>query len=394
MIAVALPQGEPMDLTIIVPTFNESPNIDELVRRITPAVAGTTAEIIFVDDSTDETPVVIAEVAARAEITVRLIHRDDPQGGLSGAVLEGIAAAQADWCLVMDGDLQHPPEVIPTLVARAARGDADVVVASRYVGDGTADGLANGVRTLVSRASTLVTKAMFPIRLRDCTDPMTGFFLVHRPSVVPDELQPRGFKILLELLARRPFRVAEVPFEFASRFGGESKASFRQGLRFIMQLAMLRFGRLSGFALVGGLGAIANIAIVFLLTRLGMPFLGASIIAAEATIIGNFVLLERFVFSDLREESGSVWKRLWKSFAFNNVESAIRIPIATAAVGAHIMTGTIATAVTLAIAFILRFTFHSLVVYAPQRTATVSAMAAARSNAEHGAAAEPERIAS
>ncbi|RUQ98995.1 glycosyltransferase [Labedella endophytica] len=364
-----------MDLTIIVPTFNESPNIDELVRRITPVVAGTSAEIVFVDDSTDETPSVIAEVAARAEIPVRLIHRDDPQGGLSGAVLEGIAAARAGWCLVMDGDLQHPPEVIPTLVARAARGDADVVVASRYVGDGKADGLANGLRTLVSRASTLVTKAMFPIRLRDCTDPMTGFFLVHRPSVVPDELQPRGFKILLELLARRPFRVAEVPFEFAPRFGGESKASVQQGLRFLMQLAMLRFGKLSGFALVGGIGTIANIAIVALLTAFGTPFVVASIIAAEATILGNFVLLERFVFSDLRQDAGSVWSRLWKSFTFNNVESAIRIPLATAAVSAHLMTGTIATAVTLAIAFIVRFTFHSLVVYAPRRTAKVSSIA-------------------
>lgn len=387
-----------MDLTIIIPTFNEAPNVAELVRRIQLSVAGTDAEIVFVDDSNDETPRVIEEVAAVATMPVRLLHRDEPKGGLSGAVLEGMAIAQSDWCLVMDGDLQHPPEVIPALLARARRGGADVVVASRYVGDGKADGLANGLRTLVSRASTLVTKAMFPIRLRDCTDPMTGFFLVHRPSVVPDELQPRGFKILLELLARRSFRVAEIPFEFASRFGGESKASFQQGLRFIMQLAMLRFGRLSGFALVGGLGTVANIAIVALLTSLGMPFLGASIIAAEATIIGNFVLLERFVFSDMRQDAGSVWKRLWKSFAFNNIESAIRIPIATAAVSAHFMTGTIATAVTLAIAFVVRFTFHSLVVYAPQRTAKVSAISsAAREQVAEDVApveATPERIAS
>ncbi|RWZ49872.1 glycosyltransferase family 2 protein [Labedella phragmitis] len=380
-----------MDLTIIIPTFNEAPNVAELVRRIQLSVAGTDAEIVFVDDSTDETPAVIAEVAALATMPVRLLHRDDPQGGLSGAVLEGMAIARSDWCLVMDGDLQHPPEVIPTLVARARRGDVDVVVASRYVGDGTAHGLANGLRTLVSRASTLVTKAMFPIRLRDCTDPMTGFFLVHRPSVVPDELQPRGFKILLELLARRPFRVAEIPFDFAERFGGESKASLVQGFRFLMQLAMLRFGRLSGFALVGGLGAVANIAIVALLTSLGMSYLAASIIGAEVTIIGNFILLERFVFSDLREESGSTWKRLWKSFAFNNIESAIRIPIATAAVSAGIMHATVATTVTLAIAFIVRFTFHSLVVYAPQRKARVSSIATEQSAA---GAVEPERLAS
>jgi dolichol-phosphate mannosyltransferase len=380
-----------MDLTIIIPTFNEAPNVAELVRRIQLAVAELDAEIVFVDDSTDETPQVIADVAALATMPVRLLHRDDPQGGLSGAVLEGMAIAESDWCLVMDGDLQHPPEVIPTLVARAARGDVDVVVASRYVGDGTAHGLANGLRTLVSRASTLVTKAMFPIRLRDTTDPMTGFFLVHRPSVVPDELQPRGFKILLELLARRPFRVAEIPFDFAERFGGESKASLVQGFRFLMQLAMLRFGRLSGFALVGGLGAVANIAIVAILTSFGMSYLAASIIGAEVTIIGNFILLERFVFSDLREEAGSMWSRLWKSFTFNNIESAIRIPIATAAVSAGIMHGTVATTVTLAIAFIVRFTFHSLVVYAPQRKARVSSIAAEQGEA---VSVEAERLAS
>ncbi|PSL36620.1 dolichol-phosphate mannosyltransferase [Labedella gwakjiensis] len=386
-----------MDLTIIIPTFNEAPNVAELVRRIQLAVAGTDAEIVFVDDSNDDTPRVIEEVAAAASMPVRLLHRDDPQGGLSGAVLEGMAIAQSDWCLVMDGDLQHPPEVIPSLVARARRGGVDVVVASRYVGDGTAHGLANGIRTLVSRASTLVTKAMFPIRLQDCTDPMTGFFLVHRPSVVPDELQPRGFKILLELLARRPFRVAEVPFDFAQRFGGESKASLVQGFRFLMQLAMLRFGRMSGFALVGGLGAVANIAIVALLSSFGMSYLVASVIAAEVTILGNFALLERFVFSDLRQESGSMWKRLWKSFAFNNIESAIRIPIATAAVSAGIMHGTVATTVTLAIAFVVRFTFHSLVVYAPQRKARVSAIAkpdTAATVTVPATVAEPERLAS
>lgn len=364
-----------MDLTIIVPTFNEAPNVDELVRRIQDAVAGTEAEIIFVDDSTDETPDVIAEVSARATMPVRLLHRENPQAGLSGAVLEGMAIAQADWCLVMDGDLQHPPEVIPTLVARARRGDADVVVASRYVGTGKADGLANGVRTLVSRASTLVTKAMFPIRLHDCTDPMTGFFLVHRPVVAPEELRPRGFKILLELLARKPLRVAEIPFEFAPRFGGESKASLAQGFRFITQLAMLRFGRLSGFAAVGAFGAVANILIVAFLTSMGMPYLGAAVIAAEVTIIGNFLLLERLVFSDLRDEAGSVWRRFATSFTFNNIESAIRIPIAGLAVSAGLMSGTIATAITLAIAFIVRFTFHSLVVYAPRRSAKVSPIA-------------------
>src|SRR5690348_9993108 len=230
-----------MQLTIIVPTFNEAPNISELVRRTGSAVAGLDAEIVFVDDSTDSTPDVIAAVAASAPLPVRLIHRDTRTGGLGGAVVEGMRAAAADLCLVMDGDLQHPPEKIPEMLARFEDGDVDVVAASRYIGDGTAHGLADRTRVAVSKGSTALTKAMFPIRLKDSTDPMTGFFLVDRRRIDLEGLRPRGFKILLEIMARRNLRIAEVPFDFADRHAGQSKASVRQGLHFVLQLTQLRF---------------------------------------------------------------------------------------------------------------------------------------------------------
>src|ERR1700761_788855 len=98
-----------MELTVIVPTFNEAPNVVPLVARISDAVEGIETEILFVDDSSDSTPEVIAAVARTSRIPVRLIRRDAPVGGLSGAVLEGLQAAASDWCVVMDGDLQHPP---------------------------------------------------------------------------------------------------------------------------------------------------------------------------------------------------------------------------------------------------------------------------------------------
>ena len=288
---------------------------------------GIDAEIIFVDDSTDATPDVIREVAASAALPVRLIHRDRRTGGLGGAVLEGFAAAEADACLVMDGDLQHPPEEIRDLCARFSRGDVDVVVASRYAGGGTARGLADRSRILVSKASTSLTRAMFPIRLKDVSDPMTGFFLIDRRTVDAATLKPRGFKILLEILARRNLRVAEVPFDFADRYAGESKASVRQGMHFLTQLTALRFGKMSLFAVIGGLGALANLAIVWALTQLGVDYIVAAIIAAEMTIIGNFLLQERFVFQDMRGEASGVWPRFAKSFSFNNAEPLIRIPI-------------------------------------------------------------------
>ena len=247
-----------MQLSIIVPTYNEAPNVAELVRRVATETQGIDAEIIFVDDSTDATPDVIREVAASAAVPVRLIHRDHAVGGLGGAVLEGFAAAAADACLVMDGDLQHPPEEIPDLYARFARGDVDVVIASRYAGDGTSAGLADRTRVLVSKVSTAMTRAMFPIRLKDVTDPMTGFFLIDRRVVDAASLKPRGFKILLEILARKNLRIAEVPFDFADRHAGESKASMRQGMHFLTQLTALRFGKMSLFAVIGGLGAVGE----------------------------------------------------------------------------------------------------------------------------------------
>jgi dolichol-phosphate mannosyltransferase len=356
-----------VQLSIIVPTFNEAPNVAELVRRVTAAVGGIEAEVVFVDDSTDDTPDVIREVAASASLPVRLVHRSTRAGGLGSAVVEGFALAEADTCLVIDGDLQHPPELIPVLYERFTRGDADVVIASRYAGGGTATGLADRTRVLVSKAATALTRAMFPNRLRDVSDPMTGYFLVDRRAIEASTLRPRGFKILLEILARKSLRVAEVPFDFADRHAGESKASVRQGLHFVAQLTALRFGKMSLFAIIGGLGAIVNIAIVWALTEMGVGYVVAAVIAAETTIIGNFLLLERFVFHDMREAASRGWLRFAKSFTFNNAEALVRIPIMALLVESWHISVVVATALTLAVAFVVRFVFHSLVVYAPRK---------------------------
>lgn len=357
-----------MRLSVIVPTFNEAPNVAPLVTRISDALRGVDAEVIYVDDSTDDTPSAIRAVAASARIDVRLIHRARPIGGLGGAVMEGIAASSADLVLVMDGDLQHPPEVIPSMLERFDEGGVDVVVASRYSGEGTAHGLADRSRVMVSKASTALTRAMFPIRLRDVTDPMTGFFLIDRRAIDPDALRPRGFKILLEILARANLRAAEVPFDFADRHAGASKASLRQGVHFLVQLAALRFGKMSLFAVIGGLGAIANVLVVWLLTLWGVNYVVAAIVAAELTIVGNFLLIEHWVFKEMRADASGTWVRFAKSFAFNNAEAAIRIPIVALMVGTVHVSAVLATAVTLIVAFFARFVFHALVVYAPRRS--------------------------
>ncbi|NJI58381.1 glycosyltransferase [Microbacterium oxydans] len=354
-------------VTVIVPTFNERENVAELVARTAAALAGWDAEILFVDDSTDDTAVEIERVAVDASIPVRVIHRTENTNGLGGAVVVGLEAAASDVCVVMDGDLQHPPELLPVLLERHAAGDADVVAASRYVGGGDTSGLGTAVRFGVSRVATWLTRAMFPLRLARSTDPMTGFFLVDRRRLDLTALQPQGFKILLEILARNDLRIAEVPMEFAERRHGTSKASLRQGATFIAHLARLRFGKMSLFALIGVIGAAANLGIMWALTATGVPYVWAAIIGAEVTIIGNFLLQERFVFADMRTDARALGIRFASSFAFNNVEAALRIPVMALMVESWHISSVLATALSLIVAFFARFLFHSLVVYAPQR---------------------------
>jgi dolichol-phosphate mannosyltransferase len=235
-------------LAVLVPTRNEADNIEELLGRIAAAVTAIPTEIVFVDDSDDATPDVIRAVACRGgagACQVSLIHRQGGQrpGGLGGAVVDGLRAISAPWACVLDGDLQHPPEVIPTLLAKAERHGADLAVASRHCGQGRSDGL-GPVRALISTACGSAAKLLFPLRLRGLTDPMSGFFLVRPSAFDLDQLRPRGFKILLELLVRnRGLRTTEVGFAFADRNAGESKGSLREGLTYLGSLCELRLAR-------------------------------------------------------------------------------------------------------------------------------------------------------
>jgi dolichol-phosphate mannosyltransferase len=205
---------------------------------------------------------------------------------------------------------------------------------------------------------------------------MTGFFALRRSSVPTGNLRPRGFKILLEILARNALTVVEEPFVFGKRFAGESKADFKQGFRFLLQLTSLRFGRLSAFAMIGALGAVANLLIMAGLLSLGTWYLAAAVVAAVTTIVGNFVLQERFVFHDLRAEGRSVWQRFGQSFAFNGSETVLRTALLWLIVEVTFVPSLAAQAGLLALGFIARFAYHSRIVYRPRRTSRVSPLLA------------------
>jgi dolichol-phosphate mannosyltransferase len=365
--AVALPSCE---LSVIVPSFNERDNVVPLVERLNTALQGIDAEILYVDDSTDDTPEVVAAIAERSPVPVRIQHRRIPSGGLAGAVSDGIRDARGTYIVVMDGDLQHPADMVPILLDRAVRGGMDLVVASRYLGEGDASGLSSSWRRSVSSLSTLLARSCFPRRIgRVCTDPMTGFFCLRRDAVDLDRLRPRGFKILLEILARHDLRVADIPFVFGRREGGTSKASWKNGIQFLYQMAGLRLGRMSRFAAIGGIGTLLNLAIMWSMVHLlGVNYIVAAIVATEITIFHNFFLQERFVFCDLKSGAYRWHSRMARTLAFNNLEAAIRIPFLVVVVSTWHLYPVAVQAVTLALAFLARFLFASRVVYRPRVT--------------------------
>jgi dolichol-phosphate mannosyltransferase len=235
-----LPRLSPQ-VCVLVPTRNESGNIAALVSRLGLVLPVVNGEVLFVDDSDDDTPSFIAAAGRAAAVPVRMLHRaaGDRGGGLSGAVQEGLATVTAPWTVVMDGDLQHPPERIPDLIAAGV--GADLVVGSRYGGNGSAKGLSSQVRRVGSSGATWLARLLFPRTLAPVTDPMSGFFAMRTAAIDPAVLRPRGFKILLEVLVRTPrLQVVEVPFEFAERYAGKSKASWREMARYLRQLVALR----------------------------------------------------------------------------------------------------------------------------------------------------------
>ncbi|MFF9192094.1 glycosyltransferase [Streptomyces rochei] len=368
---------EPGAVTIVVPTFNESGNVRRLLRLITDAVpARLPCEVVFVDDSTEDTPDVIRAAAPDCPFPVTVLHRDEPAGGLGGAVVEGMKAAGSDWIVVMDGDCQHPPSLVPELVATGERTGAGLVVASRYVKGGSRAGLAGSYRIAVSRAATWLTKALFPRRLHGISDPMSGFFAIRRSEVTAEVLAPLGYKILLELAVRsRPQTVTEVPFVFEERFAGESKSTAQEGMRFLRHLAGLRtaspLARMVAFGLIGLSGFLPNLAALWAFTEAGLHYLPAEIAANQFGVAWNFLLLERLLFRDRRRHRH--WADRTVRFALiANADLVLRIPLIALLVGQFGLAVLPATALALVITFVLRFAGTEALVYLPRRRRTAA----------------------
>lgn len=319
-------------LSMIIPTRNEAGNIEPLLTRIDQATRGTALEVIFVDDSTDDTAEVIRSLQDRFPLRITVIARppERRKSGLGGAVVEGFKVAQAPWVCVMDADLQHPPEFIPKMLKHAQKTGSDIVMGSRLAQGGDASSL-GFKRTIISQVFAMTTRVTFPQRLRSVTDPLTGFFILRRAAVNSDDLHPDGFKILLEILVSHShLTVSEIPIHFGYRNAGESKASLQETIRFVRGLFRLRLAgneNFIRFLVVGLSGLIVNTVVLAAFTEFGaLNLLLSALLATQVSTLWNFGLTEAWVFRKRTTERPLLY-RLAGFLLINNLLLLVRGPM-------------------------------------------------------------------
>lgn len=294
-------------LSIIVPTFNEVANVQELHRLVEAALPGISWEMIFVDDdSADGTVGVVRELAQR-DTRVRCLHRLGRRG-LVSACMEGMLASSAPLVAVMDADLQHDERLLPAMFEALQRDpQLQVVVGSRYVeGGGVGDwnALRSGISRLATRMGTAILKA-------DLKDPMSGFFMIRHAAVLRcarKGMSGVGFKILLDLFASspEPLRFLELPYQFRNRLAGESKLGTSVMLDYITMLVDHFLGgvlpvRFISFLLVGGFGLLVHMAVLTCLySGVGIAFLWAQSAATVVAMTCNYLLNNVLTYRDMR----------------------------------------------------------------------------------------------
>ena len=294
-----------LELSIVVPTFNEVANVRELIKRVEAALRGIAWELIFVDDnSPDETAEEVRSVARR-DPRVRCLQRIGRRG-LSSACIEGLLASSAPLVAVMDADLQHDEGLLPKMVEAMRDGELDLVVGSRYVAEGSLGDIAER-RVTISKFATRLGR----LTLRaDVADPMSGFFMVRRRVFqgMVGRLSGIGFKILLDLFASSPtpLKFKELPYKFRPRHAGESKLDSQAAWEFGLLLLDKLVGhivpvRFLAFCLVGGSGVLVHLSVVsvtFQVVELG--FVAAQSVATLVAMTSNFILNNLLTYRDRR----------------------------------------------------------------------------------------------
>lgn len=318
----------PIRLSLVIPTYNESRNVGELVQRLArlldPVLPGA-YELLIVDDDSPDRTWQVGLALGRTYPQVRVLRRVGERG-LSTAVIRGWQVARGDVLAVIDADLQHPPEVVLRLWEELGRG-ADLAVASRNVEGG---GVSNWSlrRRLLSRGAQVLGLLILPGVLGRLSDPMSGYFMLRRAVIGGVPLSPLGYKILIEIIGRGQIgRLAEVGYVFRERSEGESKVGWPIYLDYFRHLVRLRMsrlplGRLLRFAVVGFSGLIVDMGLLYLLSdprELGWGLTRSKLLAAEVAIANNFVWNDLWTFRDLAGAQRGARQALRRFAKFNAI---------------------------------------------------------------------------
>jgi dolichol-phosphate mannosyltransferase len=323
----------PAELSIIVPTRNECSNVERLISHLTAALGEICWEVIFVDDDSPDGTIVAVKKIAQCDPRIRGIRRLRRRG-LAGAAIEGVLSSAAPIVAVMDGDLQHDPDVLPRMLAMLRAEEADLVVATRRASSPADTGF-SPVRQRFSDFASSLAKRMLRVDLRD---PMSGFFMIRREIVerVASSLSTQGFKILLDIVASTQgrLRVRECEYDFGSRYAGESKLDVLVALEYLgLLLSKLTNDALSIrfilFGLVGGSGIGVNIGMLWLLLKAGAGFWLAQLSATMIAMVSNYLLNNALTYRDRRRRGWRLLTGLASFVALCSVGVVANIGLAT-----------------------------------------------------------------
>lgn len=300
-----------LHLSIIIPTYNERENARLITYRIRNCLqySNWDYEILFIDDSRDDTPMVLEELSKKYN-EVRYIHREKERG-LASAVVNGFHVARGEHIIVMDADLQHPPELVPLIMKRLT--EADIVIPSRFITGGSDGGL-SGLRKLISWTARTIGQLSIR-RLRNISDCTSGYFGLNRSVIDEIRLDPIGWKILMEVLVKGRYNtVHEIPYTFESRDAGKSKMNLQEHLNYLLHIVRLvRYCpedfRFYLFCLVGISGVFVNLVILkLLLFYTVLNGLIASLIASFIAMLHNFYLNDTLTWKERQHT------QFWRKF--------------------------------------------------------------------------------
>ncbi|BAY33368.1 GtrA family protein [Nostoc carneum NIES-2107] len=332
--------GAAIFLSLVIPTYKERDNIKNVVKILSQVLDECILgryELIVVDDDSPDRTWEVAKSLMEEYPQLRVMRRQQERG-LSSAVIRGWQAARGSILGVIDGDLQHPPEVLTQLVTEIEQG-ADLALASRHIEGGGVSSWSI-VRRFLSRGAQVLGLIILPSVLGRVSDPMSGYFMVRRNAIAGAILNPVGYKILLEVIGRgRVGEIAEVGYVFCERKEGESKVTWKQYVDYLHHLLKLRLstghlgtvskfsqnmgfpiGRFLRFGLVGLSGVFVDMAVLYLLsdpTTLALPLTRSKIIAGEIAIFNNFLWNDAWTFADVSMQQQEWRQRLKRFLKFN-----------------------------------------------------------------------------